>query len=101
MNVRRWDTITLGLLKKEEEELVEEEEEEEGERMPNRDFFLLCCDYVNMRYIVLIQLQISCRTLWWCLKCVIGFLTRDIPVCVMYCVYETSHSSLLIQSTNA
>ena len=41
MSVRRYDTITLGLLKKEEEEEVEEEERRRRRRMPNRDFFLL------------------------------------------------------------
>ena len=39
------------------------------------------------------------RTRWWCLKCVIVYLARDIPPFVMYCVYGQSGSSLLIEST--
>ena len=35
------------------------------------------------------------------LKCVIVYLARDIPVFVMYCVYGTSRSSLLIESTDS
>ena len=31
----------------------------------------------------------------------IVYLARDIPVFVMYCVYEESRSSLLIESTNS
>ena len=54
------------------------------------------------------RLEISHRTRWWFLKCVIVYLARDIPVFVMYCVYGTSRmycvygtsrSSLLIEST--
>ena len=33
--------------------------------------------------------------------CVIVYLARDIPAFVMYCVYETSRSSLLIESTDS
>ena len=45
----------LGLLKKEEElEEEEEEEEEERRRMPNRDFFTLCGEYLNLRYIAML-----------------------------------------------
>ena len=35
----------------------------------------------------------------WCLKCVIMYFSRDIPVFVMYCVYGESGSSPLIEST--
>ena len=44
----------------------------------------------------LIRLEISRRTRWWCLKCVIVFLARDIPQFVMYCVNGIPRSSLLI-----
>ena len=53
------------------------------------------------RCYTLIQLEISRRTQWWCLKCVIVYLTRDIPPFVMYCVYGESGSSLLIESTDS
>ena len=46
----------------------------------------------------LIQLEISHRTRWRCLKCVIVYLARVSPAFVMYCVYGASHSSLLIES---
>ena len=49
----------------------------------------------------LIRLEISRRTRWWCLKCVIVYLARDIPAFVMYCVYGESRSSLLIESTDS
>ena len=48
----------------------------------------------------LIRLQINHRIRWWCLKCVILYLSRDIPAFVMYCVYGESRSSLLIESTD-
>ena len=48
-----------------------------------------------------IRLEISHRTRWWCLKCVIVYLARDIPVFLMYCVYGESGSSLLIESTDS
>ena len=35
------------------------------------------------------------RTRWWCLKCVIVYLARDIQAFVMYCVNGASRSSLL------
>ena len=41
------------------------------------------------------------KSQWWCLKCVILYLARDIPAFVMYCIYEASRSSLLIESTNS
>ena len=82
----------LGLLKK-------EEELEERRRMPNRDFLLravrtLFSDVIN-------SLEISRRTRWWCLKCVIVYLARDIPAFVMHCVNGESGSSLLIESTDS
>ena len=43
----------------------------------------------------LILLEISRRIRWWCLKCVIVYLTRDIPPFVMYCVNGKPRSSLL------
>ena len=89
MSVRRYDTIAVGLLKK------EEEEELEIRRMPNRDFFTSHGVYVNLRYIAmytLIRLEISRRTRWWCLKCVMVYLARDIPAFVMYCVNGESGS---------
>ena len=49
----------------------------------------------------LIRLEISRRTRWWCLKCVIVYLARDIPAFVMYCVNGESGSSLLIESTDS
>ena len=42
------------------------------------------------RCYTLIRLEISCRTRWWCLKCVIVYLARDISSFVMYCVYGES-----------
>ena len=67
--------------------------------MPN-PFFLFTSRgaYVNMRYIAL---EISSRTRWSCLKCVIVCLARDIPAFVMYCVNGESGSSLLIESTDS
>ena len=41
------------------------------------------------------------RTWWWCLKCVIVYLVRDIPALVMYCVNGESGSSLLIESNDS
>ena len=38
---------------------------------------------------------------WWCLKCVIVYLARDIPLFVMYCVNGKPRSSLLIESTDS
>ena len=74
---------------------------EERRRMPNLDFFTSRGGCVKLRYIAmftLIRLEISHRTRWSCLKCVIEYLARDIPAFVMYCVYGTSRSSLLIES---
>ena len=86
----------LGLLKK---------EEEERRRMPNCDFFTLRGEYVKFRYIMilytLIGLEISHRTQWWCLKCMIVYLARDISAFGMYCIYGISRSSLLIESIDS
>ena len=48
----------------------------------------------------LILLEVRRRTRWWCLKCVIVFLARDIPPFVMYCVNGKPRSSLFIESTD-
>ena len=53
------------------------------------------------RCYTVIRLEISHRTRWWCLKCVIVYLARHIPAFVMYCVYGESRSSLLIVSTDS
>ena len=57
--------------------------------MPNRDFLLRAVRklalYSDVIY-TLIRLEISRGTQWWCLKCVIVYLARDIPAFVMYCV---------------
>ena len=50
---------------------------------------------------ILILLEISRRTQWWCLKCVIVYLARDIRPFVMYCVNGKPRSSLLIESTDS
>ena len=55
---------------------------------------------VTLSY-TLILLEISRRTRWWCLKCVIVYLARAIQAFVMYCVKGTSRSSLLIESTDS
>ena len=51
--------------------------------------------------VLFILLEISCRTRWWCLKCVIVYLARDIRPFVMYCVNGKPRSSLLIESTDS
>ena len=56
--------------------------------------------YSDVIYTI-IRLEISRRTRWWCLKCVIMYLARDIPAFVMYCVNGESGSSLLIESTDS
>ena len=50
---------------------------------------------------ILIRLEISCRTRWWCLKCVIVYLARDIPTFVTYCIYGESRSSVITESTDS
>ena len=57
--------------------------------MPNRDFYFARCvrklaPYCDVNTLIL--LEISRGTRWWCLKCVIVYLARDIPAFVMYCV---------------
>ena len=52
-------------------------------------------------YYTLILLEISRRTRWLCLKCVIVYLARDIRPFVMYCVNGKPRSSLLIESTDS
>ena len=39
--------------------------------------------YVKCAVIALIPLEISHRTRWWCLKCVIVYIARDIPTFVI------------------
>ena len=51
--------------------------------------------------VLFILLEISRKTRWWCLKCVIVYLARDIPPFVMYCVNGKPRSSLLIESTDS
>ena len=51
--------------------------------------------------VIHIRLEIIRRTRWWCLKCVIVYLARDIPAFVMYCVNGASGSSVLIESTDS
>ena len=51
--------------------------------------------------VLFILLEISRRTRWWCLKCVIVYLARDILAFVMYCINGESGSSLLIESINS
>ena len=74
--------------------------------MPNHDFFffprrvrkiVLYSDFIY----TLIRLEISHRTKWWYLKCMLVYLARDIPAFVMYCVYGASPSSLLIESNDS
>ena len=75
-------------------------EERRRRRMLNRDiyfYFARCVHNIALYSDVntLIRLEIGHRTQWWCLKCVIVYLARDIPAFVMYCVYGASSSSLL------
>ena len=72
-------------------EFEEEEEEEAGAHL----------NCTIMRCYTLILLEISRRKRWWCLKCVIVYLARDIPPFVMYCVNGKPRSSLLIESTDS
>ena len=81
------------------------EEEERRRRMPNRHFFYFArCERklaLLQRCYTLIRLEISRRTRWWCIKCAIMYLARDVPAFLMYCVYGASRSSLLIESTDS
>ena len=63
-------------------------------------FFTSRGEYVNCAIITLIRLEISHRTRWWRLKCVIVYLAQVIPAFVMYFVNGASHSSLLIKKMN-
>ena len=51
--------------------------------------------------VLFILLEISRRTRWWCLKCVIVYLAQDILPFVMYCVNGKPRSSLLIESVDS
>ena len=53
------------------------------------------------RCYTLILLEISRRTRWWCLQCVLVYLARDIRPFVMYSVNGKPRSSLLIESTDS
>ena len=72
-------------------------------------FLLLYCIFYILKYIILYILniytvyymEICRRTRWWCLKCVIAYLARDIPPFVMYCFNGKPHSSLFIESTDS
>ena len=55
----------------------------------------------NAKVIFYFAQEISRRTRWWCLKCVIVYLAQDIPAFVMYCVNGESGSSLLIKSKDS
>ena len=66
--------------------------------MPNGVFFTsrgTCVNSAIMAMLYTDSIGNSCRTRLWRLKCVIVYLTRDIPAFVMYCVYGESGSSLL------
>ena len=55
----------------------------------------------GLHFSAFIILEISHRTQWWCLKCVIVYLARDILGFVMYYMNGESGSSLLIESTDS
>ena len=57
-------------------------------------FFNSRVAYIKLRCYTLLRLEISHRTRWWCLKCVIVYLARVIPAFVMYYVNGASCSSL-------
>ena len=93
-SVRRYNTIALGLLKK---------KNKKKEEFQIAIFHFVQC-IRKLRYysdVILIRLEISCRTRWWCLKCVIVYLSQDISLFIMYCVSGESGSSLLIESTDS
>ena len=46
----------------------------------------------------LILLEISRRTRWWCLKCVIVYLARDIPPFVMNVLRQWKTSLILLKT---
>ena len=64
-------------------------------------FYFARCVRKLALYSDVILLEISRKTRWWYLKCVIVYLARDIPAFVMYCVNGESGSSLLIESTDS
>ena len=73
-------------------------------RIRNGDFLLHAARTETVllwRCYTLILLEISSRTRWWYLKCVIVCLARDIPPFVMYCINGKPRSSLLIESTDS
>ena len=72
--------------------------------MPNRDI-LLRAGACKLRYYgdvyTLIRLEISRRTRWWCLKCVIVYLARDISgVCNVWSLWRI-WLIVLIESTDS
>ena len=77
--------------------------EERRKKNAKSQFFYFAWCVRKLRYYsdviyILLRLEISHKTRWWCLKCVIVYQARDIPVFVMYCVSGESRSSLLIES---
>ena len=73
-------------------------------RSRNGDFLLRAArteTALLWRCYTLILLEISRRTRWWCLKCVIVYLARDIRPFLMYCINEKPRSSLLIESIDS
>ena len=73
--------------------------------------FRYCTVYFIFKYILfyiiilniytVYYMEIRRRKRWWCLKCVIAYLARDIPPFVMYCFNGKPRSSLFIESTNS
>ena len=59
------------------------EERRRRKKNAKSQFFTSRGAYVNLRCYTLIRLEISHRTRWWCLKCVIVYLAQDIPAFVM------------------
>ena len=77
--------------------------EERRKKNAKLQFFISRGAYVNLRYIAMLYIHSIANqpTRWWCLKCTIVYLARNIPTFVMYCIYGTSRSSLLIESTDS
>ena len=76
-----------------------EERRKKKKKNAKSRFFTSRGAYVNLRCYTLIRLEISSRTRWWCLKCVIVYLARDIPVFVMHYNYgfiESTDSMIYI-----
>ena len=63
--------------------------------------FTSCNANVNGVIMAMLCTQISRRTRWCCLKCVIVYLARDIPSFVKYCIYGESGLSLLTEYANS